>query len=95
MVTYLGQGKRAKGYYMGKNNKIVFFYKQYICSVDQGLEIRQSTIYYAGMLGGWDKRIGDQESDVPSIIIFYTFYRLRVLKTLYFYFCNFIRKIRK
>ena len=31
-------------------------------------EIRQSTIYYAGLLGRWDKRIIDQESDVPSII---------------------------
>ena len=51
-------------------------------------KIRQSTIYYAGSLGRWDKRIVDQESDVPSII-FYTFYRLRALKTLYF--CNFIK----
>ena len=40
------------------------------------LEIRQSTIYYAVLLGWWDKRIVDQESDVPSIICFYTFYRL-------------------
>ena len=32
------------------------------------LEIRQSTIYYAGLLGQWDKRIVNQESDVPSII---------------------------
>ena len=31
--------------------------------------------------------------DVP--LFFYTFYRLRALKTLYFYFCNFIKKIRK
>jgi hypothetical protein len=31
-------------------------------------EIRQSTIYYAGLLGRWDKRIIEQESDVPSII---------------------------
>ena len=41
-------------------------------------EIRQSTIYYDGLLGRWDKRIVDQESDVPSIIFFYTFYRLNV-----------------
>ena len=33
-------------------------------------KIRQSTIYYAGLLGRWDKRIVDQESDVPSIIFF-------------------------
>ena len=55
-------------------------------------EIRQSTIYYAGLLGRWDKRIIDQESDVPSIIVFHTFYKLRELRTLYFYFCNFIKK---
>ena len=33
-------------------------------------KIRQSTIYYAGLLRRWDKRIVDQESDVPSIIFF-------------------------
>ena len=53
------------------------------------LKIRQSTIYYTGLLGRWDKRIVDQESHVPSIIFFYTFYRLRALKTLYLYFCIF------
>ena len=58
------------------------------------LEIRQSTIYYAGLLRQQDKRIVDQESDVPSIIFFYTFYRFRALKTLYSYFCNFIKEIR-
>ena len=30
------------------------------------LKIGQSTIYYAGLLGRWDKGIVDQESDVPS-----------------------------
>ena len=34
-------------------------------------EICQSTIYYAGLLGRWDKQIVDQESDVPSIIFLY------------------------
>ena len=60
-------------------------------------EIRQSTIYYAGLLGRWYKRIVDQESDVQSVTFSYTFYRLRVLKTHYFYFCNFIyiKKINK
>ena len=53
-------------------------------------KIRQSTIYYDGLIGRWDTRIVDQESDVPSIIFVYTFYRLRALKILYFYFCNFI-----
>ena len=60
-------------------------------------EIRQSTIYYAGLLGRWDKWIVDQGSDVPSLIFFCTSYRdrppwLRALKTLYFYFCNFMKK---
>ena len=31
---------------------------------------RQSTIYYAGLLGRWDKQIVDQESYVPNIIFF-------------------------
>ena len=56
------------------------------------LEIRQSTVYYAGLLGQWEKRSVDQEFDVPSIIFLDTFYRLGALKTLYFYFCNFIKK---
>ena len=33
-------------------------------------EIRQSAIYYAGLLGQRDKQIIDQESDVPSFILF-------------------------
>ena len=37
------------------------------------LKIRQSTVYYAVLLGRWDKRIVDQESDVPSIIFFILF----------------------
>ena len=36
-----------------------------------GPKIRQSTIYYSGLLGRWDKQIVDQESDVPSIIFLY------------------------
>ena len=35
------------------------------------VEIRQFIIYYAGLLGRWDKQIVDQESDVPSIIFLY------------------------
>ena len=33
------------------------------------IKIRQSTIYYTGLLGQWDKRIVNQESDVPSIFL--------------------------
>ena len=58
-------------------------------------QIRQCTIYYAGLLGQWYKRIIDQESDVPSKYhFFFTFYRLRALKTLYFLFFYFRKKIR-
>ena len=39
----------------------------------QSLQIRQFTIYYAGLLGQWDKRISDQASDDPSIIFFHAF----------------------
>ena len=53
------------------------------------VEIRQPTIYYAGLLGLWNKWIIDRESDVPSIIFFYTFYRLRALNL---YFGNFMKK---
>ena len=37
-------------------------------------KIRQSTKYYAGLLERWDKRIVDQEFDVPSIIFLYFLY---------------------
>ena len=40
---------------------------------EASFEIHQSTIYYAGLLGRWDKRIVDQESDVPNIIFFILF----------------------
>ena len=71
--------------------KHTFFPEPKVSSLNQGVDvfkskIRQSTIYYAGLLGQWDKRIVDQESDVPSIIFFHTFYRLRAFKTLYFLF---------
>ena len=36
-------------------------------------KIRKSTIYYAGLLGRWDKWIVGQESDVSSIISFILF----------------------
>ena len=32
-------------------------------------KIHQSTIYYAGLLGQWDKRTVDKESDVPNIFL--------------------------
>ena len=35
----------------------------------RSLEIRQSKIYYAGLLGRWDKRLVDQESDIPTILL--------------------------
>ena len=42
----------------------------------------------------WDKWLVDQASDVPSIF-FIISHRLRALKTLYFYFSKFIKKIKK
>ena len=56
------------------------------------LQIRQFITWYAGFLGGWNKWLVDQASDFPSIF-FIISYRLRAHKTLYFHFCNFIKKI--
>ena len=59
-------------------------------------KIRQSTIYNAGLLGRWSKRIVDQASDVPSIILFSSFLRLRTLQTLFlFFFLNFFNKNKR
>ena len=57
-------------------------------------EIRQSTIYYAGLLGRWNKRIVYQVSDVPSIIFFHDFLQNSLEKWfqciffLFFFFTN-------
>ena len=64
-------------------------------SVVGSFRIRQSSIWYAGSLGRWDERLIDQASDVPSIIFFIISYRLRALKTLYFYFCKVLKKLKK
>ena len=53
-------------------NKIIFKWHSFLIEYANP-EIRQSTIYYAGLLGRWDKQIIDQESDVPSIIFFILF----------------------
>ena len=37
------------------------------------LKIRQSSIWYAGLLGRWDKQLINQAFDVPSIIFFHNF----------------------
>ena len=44
-------------------------------------------------LGRWDEQLIDHASDV--LIFFIISYRLRALKTLCFYFCKFIKKIKK
>ena len=46
------------------------YYELEIIATGVRPEIRQSTIYYAGLLGRWSIRIVDQASDVPSIICF-------------------------
>ena len=52
----------------------------------QFVKIRQSTIYYAGLCGRWDKRIVDQESDVRSIIFLILLIDLGHLKLFIFIF---------
>ena len=54
-------------------------------------EIRQSTIYYAGLLGRWDKQIVDQASDVPRIIFFYDFLKNSLQKSFQFIFLFFYK----
>ena len=49
-------------------------------------KIRQSTIYYTGLLGRWDKRIVGQEFDVPSTIFFIIFIDLGHSKLFAFIF---------
>ena len=49
-------------------------------------ETRQSKIYYAGLLGRWDKQIVDQASDVPSIIFFHKILQNSLQKPFYFIF---------
>ena len=58
------------------------------------VEIRQSTIQYAGLLGLWDKRLIDHVSDAPGIFFFIVSYGLRAPKTRYFHFCNFEKRNR-
>ena len=40
------------------------------------LKIRQSTIYYTGLLGPWANRIVDQMSDVQVLLFFHYFLAL-------------------
>ena len=51
-----------------------------------GLEIRQSAIYHAGLLGRWDKGIVNQESYVPSIIFLILFIDLGHSNSLFFFY---------
>ena len=55
-------------------------------------KIRQSTIYYAGLLGRWDKGIVAQESDVPSIISYILFIDTQNSLFLFLYFYKKIGK---
>ena len=54
---------------------------------------KNPTIYnicwFPGLLG----QMTCCSSDVPSIISFIVSYRLRALKTVYFHFCNFTKKL--
>ena len=55
-------------------------------------KIRQSEIYYDGLVARLDKRLIDQAFYVPSIFFFIISYRFKALKTLYFYFYKIIKK---
>jgi hypothetical protein len=54
-------------------------------------KIGQSTIYYTGLLGRWDKRIVNQVSDDPSIIFFHDFLKNSLQKSFQFIFSFFIK----
>ena len=60
----------------------------------QFVKIRQSTIYYAGLCGRWDKRIVDQESDVRSIIFLIPFIDLENSK-LFIFIIEIYKKSKK
>ena len=49
------------------------------------VNLSQSTIYYAGLLGRWDKQIVDQESDVPCVILFILFIDLGTQNSLFLF----------
>ena len=61
------------------------------------LNSKNPTIYniIPWLLVRWDKWLGDQASDVPSIILFIISHKLRAFKTLYSYFCNFCKEFTK
>ena len=72
---------------MERLSSLIVFYGYYELDEETAsIRIRQSTIYYAWLLGQWDKRIVDQESDVPSIIFFILFIDLAHLKLFIFIF---------
>ena len=50
--------------------RILFHFFQNTKKTDAALKIRQSSIYYAGLLGCWNWRLIDQGSDGQSIFFF-------------------------
>ena len=67
-------------------NAHVLPFNNSIFSVMEFLEIRQSTIWYTGSLGRWDKRLVDQASDIPSIIFFSKIVQNSLQKPFHFFF---------
>ena len=63
----------------------------FIGTLDNTYYMKSDNLQY-NTLGRWDERLIYQASDVSSIIFFIISYRLRALKTLYFYFCKIIKK---
>ena len=58
-------------FYSERGPKLAFFDHLILSSFT--IEIRQSTIEYAGLLGRWDEWLIDQVSDAPSIFSFHYF----------------------
>ena len=61
----------------------------------EAVEIRQSTMQYAGLLVCLDKGLVDQASDVPSIIFFHKVLQNSLQKPFEFIFIFFFHKITK
>ena len=80
---------------LSERKYILYIQKQRDNDLHICLKIRQSTIWYAGLLGRWDKWLVDQASDVPSIFFFHNFLQnsfQRSFQFIYFYFyCNFTK----
>ena len=58
-------------------------------------EIRQSTIYYAGLLGRWDNELSTKSLMFQVLFFFHDFLQNSLLKSFQFIFLSFFYKITK